>query len=83
MKTVTYNIGGINNFHNCGPITVRIAVTNTVRGYTGHDYYPISKGQAQRVLKHFCGIDDCHCAAGGVVIDLNEYQDKGILIDET
>jgi len=79
MKKLTYSIDGINNFHNVGPVTVHISDCRKVRGYTDRDYYPISHRVAKRVQKHFCRHADCQCAAGGIIIDLNERGDKGIL----
>lgn len=81
MKTKTYDIDGINNFHDRGAITVRITDTRRINGYDGRDYHPISRRVAARVKRHYCGHADCHCPAGGIIIDLNEDGDKGILAD--
>ena len=81
MKVKTYEISGINNFHNRGPITVRLSNTMIIRGYTDRDYHPISRRQATRIQNHFCGISDCRCPAGGIVIDLDGDGNKGILAE--
>jgi len=57
-----YEPTGINNFHNSGPIKVRIL------DYTFHNssVYIVSRAQAQRIKTHFCGISDCKCGQGAV-----------------
>ena len=70
---ITIDPDGINNFHNCAPINV--IVNGDEYKYPGdfnadHVYY-ISKYQARRIERHFCGITDCHCPAGGVVVQMN------------
>jgi hypothetical protein len=56
---------GVNNFHNCAPLYVR------VRGKTP-DGYPVSARVAKRIEKHFCGVADCRCPAGGVVVQTRQ-----------
>ena len=51
----------INDFHNSGPITVRV---NTISWGHDSEVYLISKRQAKRIENHFCGIADCRCAGG-------------------
>jgi hypothetical protein len=73
MKNIIIDPDGINNFHNCAPITVRVnGETMKYPGDFGADVvYYISKRQARRIEKHFCGITDCQCPAGGVVVQIN------------
>ena len=52
------------NFHNAKPITVRVG--KPVAGMMGRPVYLISKSQARRIEKHFCGITDCRCNSGGI-----------------
>jgi hypothetical protein len=67
---ITINPRGINNFHNSAPLAVRIT-GETV--YAGEDVvYRISKRQAAKIEKHFCGITDCRCPRGGVVVELDQ-----------
>ena len=58
---ITYTPTGINDFHNRGPITLRIS------GHTQEGCYLISPLQERRISKHFCGVKDCHCPHGAVV----------------
>lgn len=68
MKNREYRPTGINNFHNSPAITVRLGeIKETHEG----PLYPITENQSRRIKRHFCGITDCRCPAGGVV----EYEE--------
>lgn len=54
----------VNDFHNSGPISLRIS-GEKIWGMSG-DVYRISSSQAQRIRKHFCNVKDCRCSAGSV-----------------
>ena len=60
---ISYEPTGINNFHNQNPINLIIS------GEIDHsdEVYVISPFQASRIRRHFCGVADCQCPAGGVV----------------
>jgi hypothetical protein len=64
MKKITYNPRGINNFHNADPI--RILVSTIVDPDTPAPLYLITRRQAERIARHFCGVKECRCPAGGV-----------------
>lgn len=57
------------NFHNAAPLRVRVAKTiksdDGVRGL-------LSRRQAKRISKHFCGVSGCLCYSGGLRSE-NEY----------
>lgn len=61
---ITYEPTGINNFHNCPPISLIVSDDED-------DMYLISAGQQKRIQKHFCGMSDCRCA-GGACQQLNQ-----------
>lgn len=58
---ITYTPEGISDFHNRGPITLRIPGT-MVEGC-----YLITPHQERRITRHFCWIKDCTCPKGGVL----------------
>ena len=74
MKTIKINPTGINNFHNSGPLAVR--VTGQMALGMGEDLYVISRQQALRIKKHFCGVTGCRCPAGGVVVETSSDGNK-------
>lgn len=74
MKKITIEPKGINNFHNAPALTVRVSGVE-VQGF-GERIYRISKRQARRIERHFCGISDCRCPAGGVVIETSANGDE-------
>lgn len=57
---IFYEPTGIKDFHNQGGLSFRVS------GETSGDNYIISRGQARRAQKHFCGMSDCRCPAGAV-----------------
>lgn len=61
---VNYELTGINNFHNADAISLRITGKKE-QGFDG-EVYIISKGQARRLEKHFCGVTGCGCAKGAI-----------------
>lgn len=65
-KLVSYNPEGINNFHNCPPINLRVDTDKMdyTTGY-GEALYVISASQNRRLEKHFCGMSSCECPKGG------------------
>jgi hypothetical protein len=69
MRKITYAPTGINNFHNSRPLVLVIS-GREVEGDTGM-LFTISKGQAKKIERHFCGVIDCRCPAGAA-IQLNE-----------
>lgn len=61
---IYYEPDGINNFHNSDGLHF---IVSGQKLYDGEDeVYVISKGQANRAMRHFCGITDCRCPAGAV-----------------
>ena len=68
---LTINPSGINDFHNRGPINIVVSGHDNVIENGSWDQitaYTVSRYQAQKIEKHFCGISDCKCPAGGVVV---------------
>ena len=68
---LTINPNGINDFHNRGPINIQVLAHEKEIEAGQWDQvtsYTISKYQARRIENHFCGISDCKCPAGGVVV---------------
>lgn len=63
---IVYEPTGINNFHNCGPITLIVKGGKEADSYEG-PIYRINKAQAKRLENHFCGMSDCHCPKGAVI----------------
>jgi len=59
---ITYSPTGINNFHNSSDINLIISGEIT-EGHSG-PVYRISRGQAMKITKHFCGVIDCRCPHG-------------------
>ena len=59
---ITYEPG--NNFHNFPAIALRVTGEMT---WVDGDAFEISKNQAKRIEKHFCGISGCTCAKGHVI----------------
>ena len=85
MKTIVIDPAKINNFHGSDPITVRVkGDKHPYPSDFGADrVYYISKRQARRVTSHFCGITDCRCPAGGVVVQLNpEGTEWGLMVGD-
>jgi len=75
-------MGEANNFHNAGPINLIIDPFNIVR-WNGDKLYLLSKAQASRIEKHFCGISDCCCGSGPmIVVDRDEYAIHPSSIDQ-
>jgi hypothetical protein len=70
---IVLNPTGINNFHNSKPLTVR--VSEMIEGWD-EPLFKISKRQAARIRNHFCGITDCRCPAGGVVVEVSPDGDE-------
>ena len=62
---ITYEPIGINNFHDSPNINL-IVSGETATGFDD-PVYLISKAQARRIEKHFCGITDCRCPAGAAI----------------
>ena len=52
------------NFHNQKPITVR---SRRIKSEHGSVRLYLSKSQAARLAKHFCGVTDCTCNSAGIV----------------
>lgn len=57
------------NFHNAQPINLRVS---RIEEDHGHRKAYISKAQARRLAKHFCGITDCRCNSGGLIPENEE-----------
>lgn len=62
-KTVRIELSG--GFHNVKPITMRVAREKlpTTRVGSAEFFDIFSRGQLDRLDKHFCGITDCTCGA--------------------
>lgn len=74
MKKITYEPTGINNFHNCAPLNLFVKGEPEDNSYEG-PIYRISKSQAGKLEKHFCGIKDCQCPKGAVIhLDADETE---------
>ncbi len=74
---ITINPNKINNFHNAPPLDIR------VRGEIAESWdgpaYRISRRQARRIEQHFCGVADCRCPRGGVVVRMDaDGQEYGV-----
>lgn len=54
------------NFHNSSPINIVIDDEDTYEWSYSGKVYCISKAQARRIEKHFCGMSDCGCPKGDV-----------------
>jgi len=68
---LTINPSGIDDFHNRGPINIKVSEHNEVieaGQWNQITAFTISKYQAKRIENHFCGMLDCKCPAGGVVV---------------
>lgn len=63
MSQIYYEPEGTNDFHNQGGITIRPHMDQDSRQW-------ISRRQYDRITRHFCGVADCHCPAGGLYIRL-------------
>lgn len=62
---ISYKPTGVTNFHNSDAIRLVIS-GRKIYGSGDREVYHISRRQARRVEKHFCGISGCRCPAGGV-----------------
>lgn len=62
---INYKPVGINNFHNSAPLKLYINSESTISdcGWV----LPITKYQAVKIRKHFCGISGCGCPQGAVI----------------
>lgn len=59
---IEYNPKGKFNFHRSSSIKLRVS-----GAVVDDTFYVVSRGQAQRIREHYCGISDCVCSAGGLV----------------
>lgn len=66
-KIITIEMSGRLNFHNSSPLKIIVDTEKTVQGEDGGLLYAISKSQARRIDRHFCGISECICGSGPVV----------------
>lgn len=64
-KRISYRPTNPSNFHNTRAILLTVS-GNTDTGYDGEPVYLITRAQADRISKHFCGIRECRCSAGAV-----------------
>lgn len=67
MWKIHYLPTGINNFHNSTPIALNVRTDRFSYHHEDGEVYKITKSQAQRIKRHFCGIKECWCPAGAVI----------------
>lgn len=67
MKITIRMDSGRNNFHGAGDIKILVDPEDVIQGQDGKPLYKLTKVQAKKIEKHFCGISDCRCGSGPVI----------------